>query len=81
MRAATIRDGRLIVTDHPDPEPAAGEALVRVASAGLNTADLMQMRGEDPRPLVRQRTSPGSSSPARSPRWGSAALASTSATA
>ena len=50
MRAATIRDGRLIVTDHPDPEPAAGEALVRVASAGLNTADLMQMRGEYPAP-------------------------------
>ena len=50
MRAATIRDGRVIVADHPDPEPTADEILVRVRAAGLNGADLMQLRGDYPAP-------------------------------
>ncbi len=50
MRAATIRDGKVIVADHPDPEPAADEILVRVRAAGLNGADLMQLRGDHPAP-------------------------------
>ena len=50
MRAATIRDGRVIVAYHPDPEPAADEILVRVRAAGLNGADLIQLRGEYPAP-------------------------------
>ena len=33
MRAATIRDGEVAVAEHPDPEPGAGEILVRVHAA------------------------------------------------
>jgi NADPH:quinone reductase-like Zn-dependent oxidoreductase len=50
MRAATIRDGRVTVAEHPDPEPAAGEILVRVRAAGLNGADIMQLHGGYPAP-------------------------------
>ena len=50
MRAATIREGRIVVSDHPDPEPGKGELLVRVRSAGINAADLMQVRGLYPAP-------------------------------
>jgi NADPH2:quinone reductase len=50
MRAATIRDGEVVVAEHPDPEPAAGEILVRVRAAGLNGADMMQLRGDYPAP-------------------------------
>src|SRR6266480_438400 len=35
MRAATIRDGAVVVEEHPDPEPGTGEVLVRVRAAGL----------------------------------------------
>jgi NADPH:quinone reductase-like Zn-dependent oxidoreductase len=45
MRAATIIDGHIEVTDHPDPEPGVGQVLVRVRAAGLNSADLIQVRG------------------------------------
>src|SRR5215216_432558 len=45
MRAATIRDGEIAVRDHPDPEPQAGELLVRVRAAGLNNADMLQLAG------------------------------------
>src|SRR5947209_5498831 len=50
MRAVTIRDQQLTVEDHPDPVPGAGEALVRVRAAGLNGADMMQLRGLYPAP-------------------------------
>jgi len=50
MRAVTIKDGTLRVEDHPDPEPGAGEVLVRVKAAGLNGADMMQRRGLYPAP-------------------------------
>jgi putative PIG3 family NAD(P)H quinone oxidoreductase len=50
MRAATIRDGRVRVEEHPDPVPGAGEVLVRVRAAGLNGADLHQLRGGYPAP-------------------------------
>ena len=50
MRAATIRDGELVVADHPDPEPGSGEVLVRVRAAGVNGADLLQRRGRYPAP-------------------------------
>ena len=50
MRAATIRDGEVLVEEHPDPEPGAGEVLVRVRAAGLNGADQMQLRGRYPAP-------------------------------
>jgi putative PIG3 family NAD(P)H quinone oxidoreductase len=50
MRAVTIRDTKLSVEEHPDPEPGAGECLVRVRAAGLNGADMMQLRGHYPAP-------------------------------
>lgn len=50
MRAATIVDGALVVRDHADPVPGVGEVLVRVRAAGLNNADLIQVRGGYPAP-------------------------------
>ncbi len=50
MRAATINDGQIAVQEHPDPEPQAGELLVRVHAAGLNGADMMQLKGLYPAP-------------------------------
>src|SRR5215218_5756565 len=50
MRAATIRDGEIAVQEHPDPEPQAGELLVRVRAAGLNGGDMVQLRGAYPAP-------------------------------
>ena len=50
MRAATIRDGRIEVADHPDPEPQDGQLLVRVRAAGLNGADMLQVAGHYPAP-------------------------------
>ena len=50
MRAVTINDEKLSVADHPDPEPGAGELLVRVHGAGLNGADMMQLKGLYPAP-------------------------------
>ncbi|HEY0345797.1 MAG TPA: NAD(P)H-quinone oxidoreductase [Solirubrobacteraceae bacterium] len=50
MRAATIRDGEVLVMEHFDPEPGAGEVLVRVRGAGLNGADMLQRKGRYPAP-------------------------------
>ncbi len=50
VRAATIRDGEVLVDDHADPEPGSGEILVRVRAAGLNGADMLQRRGRYPAP-------------------------------
>ena len=50
MRAATIRDREVVVEEHPDPVPGAGEVLVRVRAAGVNGADMMQRRGLYPAP-------------------------------
>ncbi|MEA2454729.1 MAG: NADPH:quinone reductase [Thermoleophilaceae bacterium] len=50
MRAVTISDGQLVVEERPDPEPARGELLVRVRGAGLNGADMLQVRGHYPAP-------------------------------
>jgi putative PIG3 family NAD(P)H quinone oxidoreductase len=59
MRAATIRDGALLVEEHPDPEPGVGEVLVRVRGAGLNGADMMQRRGLYPAPPGSPQDIPG----------------------
>ena len=50
MRAATIRDGEVLVEQHPDPEPGAGQVLVRVRAAGINGADMLQRKGRYPAP-------------------------------
>jgi putative PIG3 family NAD(P)H quinone oxidoreductase len=59
MRAATIRDGEVVVADHPDPQPGAGEVLVRVRAAGLNGADIIQVAGHYPPPPGSPRDIPG----------------------
>ena len=59
MRAATIRDGAIVVEEHPDPVPQAGELLVRVRAAGLNGADMMQLAGRYPAPPGAPRDIPG----------------------
>jgi len=50
MRALTIAAGELIVERRPDPVPESNEVLVKVESAGLNAADLLQRRGLYPAP-------------------------------
>jgi NADPH:quinone reductase len=50
MRAATIRDGEIVVAEHPDPEPEACELLVRVRAAGINGPDIAQLAGRYPPP-------------------------------
>ena len=50
MRAATIREGEVLVEEHPDPQPGKGEILVRVRAAGINGGDLHQRAGRYPAP-------------------------------
>ena len=59
MRAATIRDGEIVVAEHPDPEPGSGEVLVRVRAAGLNGADIHQRAGNYPAPPGSPQDIPG----------------------
>ena len=59
MRAATISDGSIVISEHPDPEPGAGECLVRVRAAGMNGADLLQRAGHYPAPPGAPQDIPG----------------------
>lgn len=59
MRAATIRDGNVVIEEHPDPEPGHGQVLVRVRAAGLNGADMLQRRGGYPAPPGEPEDIPG----------------------
>jgi NADPH:quinone reductase len=59
MRAVTIRDQKLTVAEHPDPDPGHGEVLVRVNAAGLNGADMIQLRGHYPAPPGSPQDIPG----------------------
>jgi putative PIG3 family NAD(P)H quinone oxidoreductase len=59
MRAATIRDGEIVVAEHPDPQPGAGEVLVRVRAAGINGADVHQRAGRYPAPAGSPQDIPG----------------------
>ncbi len=43
-------DYRLVLKEQAQPEPAAGEILIKVAGAGLNHADLLQGKGHYPPP-------------------------------
>ncbi len=59
MRAATIRDGKIAVEEHPDPVPGNSDLLVRVRAAGLNGADIMQLKGRYPAPPGAPQDIPG----------------------
>jgi NADPH2:quinone reductase len=59
MRAVTIREQEIVIEEHADPVPEAGEVLVRVRAAGLNGADMMQRRGLYPAPPGSPRDIPG----------------------
>jgi NADPH:quinone reductase len=59
MRAATIADESLSVSEHPDPEPGTGEVLVRVRGAGINGADILQRAGGYPAPPGSPKDIPG----------------------
>ncbi|HEY2438478.1 MAG TPA: NAD(P)H-quinone oxidoreductase [Solirubrobacteraceae bacterium] len=59
MRAVTIRDGEIRIEEHPDPEPSAGQVLVRVHAAGLNGADMHQLQGRYPAPPDSPQDIPG----------------------
>ena len=59
MRAVTITDGNLQWTEHPDPEPGAGELLIAVQAAGLNAGDLLQLAGHYPAPAGSPADIPG----------------------
>ena len=50
MRAVTIADGALSVSERPDPSPGPGEILVAVRAAGINGADILQRKGAYPAP-------------------------------
>ncbi|WP_420111100.1 NAD(P)H-quinone oxidoreductase [Pseudactinotalea sp.] len=51
MRAMVITDdGALEPADLPTPEPAPGQVLIEVAAAGVNRADLLQLKGHHPPP-------------------------------
>src|SRR6185503_1053758 len=49
----------LEIAEHADPQPGAGEVLVRVRAAGLNGADMMQRRGLYPAPPGSPQDIPG----------------------
>jgi putative PIG3 family NAD(P)H quinone oxidoreductase len=59
MRAVTIRDGTLLIEEHPDPEPGSGEVLIKVRAAGLNGADMHQRLGRYPAPQGSPQDIPG----------------------
>jgi NADPH2:quinone reductase len=59
MRAVTIKDGELSVSEHRDPVAGAGELLVAVRAAGLNGADMMQRIGRYPAPPGSPQDIPG----------------------
>jgi NADPH2:quinone reductase len=59
MRAVTIKDGELLIAEHPDPVPGAGEVLVKVHAAGLNGADMHQRLGRYPAPPGSPQDIPG----------------------
>jgi NADPH2:quinone reductase len=59
VKAVTIRDQSLSVADHDDPQPGAGEVLVRVRAAGLNGADMLQRKGLYPAPPGAPQDIPG----------------------
>lgn len=50
MLAISTVNNQLALIEHPIPQPAAGQLLIKVAAAGVNRADLMQAQGKYPPP-------------------------------
>lgn len=50
MKAAEVRDGKLVTCTRDIPAPAKGEVLIRVYAAGVNRPDLLQRQGMYPPP-------------------------------
>lgn len=50
MHALIIRDHRLVLEERPTPEPGDFDVVVEVRSAGVNAADLLQLKGYYPAP-------------------------------
>ena len=54
MRAVTAPEpgglDALVLSEHPDPEPAAGEVVIEVVATAVNRADLLQRQGNYPPP-------------------------------
>jgi NADPH:quinone reductase len=50
MKAAVVSDGSLVIEDRPAPQIGGNQILVDVAAAGINRADLLQVRGLHPAP-------------------------------
>lgn len=50
MKAAEVRDGKLVPCTRDIPVPAKGEVLIRVHAAGVNRPDLLQRQGMYPPP-------------------------------
>src|SRR3954463_12605478 len=59
MRAATIRNGSVVIGGPRDREPRRGEVRVRVHAAGLNGADMLQRKGAYPAPPGSPQDIPG----------------------
>jgi len=59
VRAVTIRDGAILVAEHPDPVPGHSEVLIKVQAAGLNGADMHQRLGRYPAPPGSPQDIPG----------------------
>jgi NADPH:quinone reductase len=50
MRAVVAEAGELALVERPVPKPGVGEVLVKVAAAGVNRPDLLQVKGMYPPP-------------------------------
>lgn len=50
MRAVTFQDGAVVVATRPDPVLSEHDVAIDVVAAGLNGADLLQMKGQYPAP-------------------------------
>jgi NADPH:quinone reductase-like Zn-dependent oxidoreductase len=50
MKAAVVSDGSLVIEDRPTPQIGGNQILVDVVAAGINRADLLQVRGLHPAP-------------------------------
>ena len=59
MRAAVIRGTALAIEERTDLEPQPGQLLLRNRAAGINNADLHQLRGHYPAPPGAPRDVPG----------------------